>query len=267
MNTRQPVNIAAETAAYDRENLELDPLHRILTIATTLAQSGPTSDVRRNGRRILAALERHWADAGADPEPAHSALVEHIQQWWPMLINAAKVIAYDGGSINRDRTEEEFLQTLYVCLDSWHNTDAHPLNAIEEYLRRLSPNEFETVCCGDEDEARDIMARDGVDADAVEKFMVAVFEDVCPGPLDEAAEAAEAEMYLRMMQSPPEAVFDPGTPAQYRLRRGSAVVACSSGQDARDKWYGGKKDEGYIVECRAMLSDTQPAECWSICHV
>ncbi len=64
---------------------------------------------------------------------------------------ACLLISRSNGGINRDRSELKVLRELQQFIDSRPYHDE--LKPIDHWLGTLAPDDFETVCDGDQDEA------------------------------------------------------------------------------------------------------------------
>jgi hypothetical protein len=81
-----------------------------------------------------------------------------VSQRYPGITNAALEISYDNGGINRHRTERAMLRDLGRFLDAWPQGPEH-LTAIDLWLSSLPHNDVETICAGDQDDAKPILAK------------------------------------------------------------------------------------------------------------
>ncbi len=88
---------------------------------------------------------------------------------------AALEIAYDNGSINRGRSENDALAELHRFLDrSGYATDQ--LSNIDDWLGNLSDDDLQTVCAGEEQEADAILRGSPI---FTLTLLTDIFENVC----------------------------------------------------------------------------------------
>lgn len=66
---------------------------------------------------------------------------------YPTIKKATIEIAYDNGAVHRGRTEQDVLNSVEPVLRS---KLAHQLEAAERELAGLSPDDLETLCCGEQ---------------------------------------------------------------------------------------------------------------------
>ena len=84
------------------------------------------------------------------------------------IVKAAKEIWYDNGMINRLEPESEKVELLL----NWLQTlDSKILEPIELELSRLSEEELETVCCGEETE------QERLASESVNEFLNRIFDE------------------------------------------------------------------------------------------
>ncbi|WP_158966199.1 hypothetical protein [Chachezhania sediminis] len=73
---------------------------------------------------------------------------------YPGITAAALEIAYDNGGISRFRPEDQ----MRAELDAFLARQAIALGPIDRWLADLPQSDLETVCAGDQDEAKAILA-------------------------------------------------------------------------------------------------------------
>lgn len=73
-----------------------------------------------------------------------------------IIRRACLLISRSNGGINRDRSELKVLREMQHFLDLCPYRDEFP--AIDAWLGTLTPEQFETVCDGEQTEADEIMA-------------------------------------------------------------------------------------------------------------
>lgn len=93
---------------------------------------------------------------------------------YPAIKKAALSIAYDNGMINRDNSEEQYL----ACVEEVLKGGTWFLAQIEACLQVLSDEDLDTVCCGDEEERKELLKENSNESSAehVEQFLQRIFE-------------------------------------------------------------------------------------------
>ncbi len=81
--------------------------------------------------------------------------MDHHITTYPAIRAAAVAIAYDNGMVNRDCTEANFLARASKALDGLTTDD---LIGIDITLASLPQHQLETLCSGEEQEQRAILA-------------------------------------------------------------------------------------------------------------
>lgn len=72
---------------------------------------------------------------------------------FPKMREAVLLIAHDQGRINRGESEETALSEANLAI-LFARVNRDDLEQVEVDLARLTPEQFQTACIGDEDEAR-----------------------------------------------------------------------------------------------------------------
>jgi hypothetical protein len=93
----------------------------------------------------------------------------------PTVRAAVLKIAYDNGCINREKSETELLHDCELSL-LFGICDRPMLERVESFLSSLTPEEFETVCIGEETECKKII--ESKKAQETEKLLNHFFESM-----------------------------------------------------------------------------------------
>lgn len=72
------------------------------------------------------------------------------------IVKAAKAIWYDNGMVNREEPEEQHMAKLIPWLNTWYQMYPIQISAIDLELSNLSPEQLETLCCGEETEQEEL---------------------------------------------------------------------------------------------------------------
>jgi hypothetical protein len=105
-----------------------------------------------------------------NPKAAYWVNAAALRATYSGIYSAAKEIAYDNGLINRHQTEDAFMSKVYHLVLSKPELLGREYDA---FLRTLSNDDLDTLCCGEETDQQQIEAQG---PKGLSDFLTEVFE-------------------------------------------------------------------------------------------